>query len=243
MYGWVGIHATIKELSCRVKKIIHLLNIYTRFRIDHNSIHFSVIWQVFTDEANRLIEIYNNEGIVCPMSPNGTLFGASHTNGNVSSNWRLAWWEWLDIHHDNSWCHHWRKSSGTTERFTRIKGTMGWEHQVSASALFILLKKAFEEYQHTTQDVELLSFDDWSKHMASTRPQFHYWYNVLQLELLFLKFLISQRDPNFDMDVESLGKIIPWMFALDHYRYARWMTIRVKGLLELQLTCRLNAIV
>ena len=27
------------------------------------------------------------------------------------------------------------------------------------------------------------------------------------------------------------------MFALDHYRYARWMTIYVKDLLELQLTC------
>ena len=37
--------------------------------------------------------------------------------------------------------------------------------------------------------------------------------------------------------VESLGKIIPWMFALDHYRYARWRTIHVKDLLELQLTC------
>ena len=63
--------------------------------------------------------------------------------------------------------------------------------------------------------------------MTSTRPQFHYWYNVLQLELVFLQFLISQRDPNFDINVESLDKIIPWMFALDHYRYARWMTFHV----------------
>ena len=102
-----------------------------------------------------------------------------------------------------------------------------WAHQVSASALFILLKKAFEDYQHTTPDVELLSFDDWSKHMTSTRSQFDYWHNVLQLELLFLQLLTSQRDPNIDMNVESLGKIIPWMFALDYYRYARWMTIHV----------------
>ena len=47
---------------------------------------------------------------------------------------------------------------------------------------------------HTTPDVELLSFDDWSKHMTSTCPQFHYWHNVLQLELLFLQFLIPQRE-------------------------------------------------
>ena len=64
------------------------------------------------------------------------------------------------------------------------------------------------------------------------RPQSHYWHNVLQLELLFLQFLRSQRDPNFDMYVETL-RIIPWMFA----HYARWMTIHVNDLLELQLTC------
>ena len=73
--------------------------------------------------------------------------------------------------------------------------------------------------------------------MTSTRPQFHYWHNVLQLELLNLQFLRSQRDPKLDMYVESLGNIILWMFVLDHYRYARWMAINVKDLLELQLTC------
>ena len=109
-----------------------------------------------------------------------------------------------------------------------------WAHQVSVSALFI---KAFEDYQHTTPDIELLSSDDWSKHMTSTRPQFHYWHNVLQLELLFLQFLICQRDPMFAMYVESLSNIIHWMFALDNYRYARWMTFHVKGLFEFQFTC------
>ena len=39
------------------------------------------------------------------------------------------------------------------------------------------------------------------------------------------------------MYVESLGNIIPWMLALVHYRYARWMTMHVKDLLEIQLTC------
>ena len=52
--------------------------------------------------------------------------------------------------------------------------------------------------------------------MTYTRPQFHYWDNFIQWEIVFLQFLRSQRDPNFDMYVESLGKIIPLMFALDH---------------------------
>ena len=39
------------------------------------------------------------------------------------------------------------------------------------------------------------------------------------------------------MYVESLSNFIPWIFALDHFGYARWMTIHVKVLLENQLTC------
>ena len=72
--------------------------------------------------------------------------------------------------------------------------------------------------------------------MASGHPQFDYWYKVLQLELLFLQFLRSQREQQFIPYVELLGKIIPWMFALDHYHYAGWMTVHVADLLDLENT-------
>ena len=39
-------------------------------------------------------------------------------------------------------------------KFAHIKGTMGPSSSNSALLTFILLKKAFEFYQHTTQDVE-----------------------------------------------------------------------------------------
>ena len=35
--------------------------------------------------------------------------------------------------------------------------------------------------------------------------------------------------------MESFGKIIPWMFALDHNHYARWMTVHVRDLLTLEV--------
>ena len=73
--------------------------------------------------------------------------------------------------------------------------------------------------------------------MASEHHQFDYWYKVWQLELLFLQFLRSQRQQRFVPYVESLGKIIPWMFALDHYHYARWMTVHVRDLLALEVNC------
>ena len=37
--------------------------------------------------------------------------------------------------------------------------------------------------------------------------------------------------------LESLGKFIPWMFALDHYHYSRWLTVHVKDLLMLKENC------
>ena len=73
--------------------------------------------------------------------------------------------------------------------------------------------------------------------MAYTHAQLDYWHKVLQLELLFMQFLRSQREPQFVHYVESLGKIIPWMFALDHYHYARWMTVHVRDLLQLEKNC------
>ena len=76
--------------------------------------------------------------------------------------------------------------------------------------------------------------------MASEHPQFDYWYKVWQLKLLFLQFFRSQREQSYAAYVESLGNITPWMFALDHYHYARWMTVHVRDLLALENNCTYN---
>ena len=65
-------------------------------------------------------------------------------------------------------------------------------------------------------------------------PQFDYWHRVLDLELLFLQFLRSQREQKYISYSQSLTKIIPWMFALDHYYYARWFTVHVNNLIFLK---------
>jgi len=73
--------------------------------------------------------------------------------------------------------------------------------------------------------------------MAMTHSQFNYWQKVLQLEVLLLHFLRSQHKQQFLHYVESLEKIIPWMFARDCHHYARWTTIHVKDLLHLEKNC------
>ena len=112
-----------------------------------------------------------------------------------------------------------------------------WAHQVTAAALFILLNRSYADYCTNTPADEQQHFEEWCKQMASDHPQFDYWYRVYKLELLFLQFLRSQHTPEFVPYVESLGKIIPWMFVLDHYHYARWMTVHVRDLLALENNC------
>ena len=112
-----------------------------------------------------------------------------------------------------------------------------WAHQVTAAALYILQRRAYAAHQEAATPEDTLTFENWCQHMESAHPQFQYWSKVLKLELLFLQFLRSQREANFQMYVETLGKIIPWMFALNHIHYARWLTVHVIDMLRLQSRC------
>ena len=93
--------------------------------------------------------------------------------------------------------------------------------QVTAAVLYTLLRRAYAEYQINTSESEQLHFDAWCEKMRSDYPQFYYWYQVWQREILFLQFLRSQRKQYYAAYVESLRKIVPWFFAIDHYHYAR----------------------
>ena len=45
------------------------------------------------------------------------------------------------------------------------------------------------------------------------------------MEMNYLLFLRSIRLRNFDLYVHSLDKLLPWVFAFDHYNYARWISV------------------
>ena len=100
----------------------------------------------------------------------------------------------------------------------------GYAHQVTASVLYILQKRAYDEYVAVTDDnQEPIGFHDWCKAQADQYPQFKYWLTVPELEILVLGFVKSLRVGDFPLYVQSLNKLAPWMFALNHYNYARWL--------------------
>ena len=109
-----------------------------------------------------------------------------------------------------------------------------WAHQVTAAVLHILLYKSYDEYKEDTPEEEQLNFEDWCSQSVRNYPQFSYWFKSHQLLLLYLGFRCAQRGQKYQDYVSSLLKIVPWMFALDHFHYSRWLSVHVTDLLSLE---------
>lgn len=103
-----------------------------------------------------------------------------------------------------------------------------YAHQVSACTLFICQRRAYQAYTNRCGSQEQLSFDDWVKKQSKECPQFLYWSIVLELELLVLELVRSIREGKFILYVQVLGKLAPWMFALDLTNYSRWLPIHIR---------------
>ncbi len=92
-------------------------------------------------------------------------------------------------------------------------------HQVTASCLYILLKKSYMHYlgslQPGTQPERL---DDWCTRCKREIPQFQFWYTTLQLELLVLSYIKSLRTANFSLYVDSLTKLATMVLQFGSYK-------------------------
>ena len=72
--------------------------------------------------------------------------------------------------------------------------------------------------------------------MAEKSPQFLYWSTVLSLELMCLRLVRSFREANFTLYLQTLRELLPWMFAMDHTNYARWLSVHYRDMCVLQST-------
>ena len=104
-------------------------------------------------------------------------------------------------------------------------------HQVTCSALSIMLRTAYDGYCLDTS--EPLPFDDWCVKQVEASPQFHYWYMVIHLECLMLVFVRSIREGNFALYIIALRALAPWFFALDHTHYSRWVPVHIRDITTL----------
>ena len=108
-------------------------------------------------------------------------------------------------------------------------------HQVTAASLHTLLHHVHTEYNTSATAVEsALSFEQWCQVSAQQSVQFDYWLKTLSLEIIMLLFSRSIREGNFQLYMESLTAIVPWMFALDHTHYSRWLSVHIRDMVSLK---------
>ena len=71
---------------------------------------------------------------------------------------------------------------------------------------------------------------------CSTR-MFKYWMLIMKFEINFLVFIRSVREDSFTLFVKILVSLVKWLFIIDHYNYARCLSVHIKDLLSLPITC------
>ena len=126
-------------------------------------------------------------------------------------------------------------SSGVADSFLRASHLTRTRHahQVTAATLYILQHRAFSQYIVSNEEPPL-SFEEWCQKIAKEQPQFAYWAQVLDLQKCILMLVHSIRSGDFLEYRESLSILAPWMFALDHINYARWLSVHIRDLCMLE---------
>ena len=130
-------------------------------------------------------------------------------------------------------------TSGTADSFLKASHVTRTRraHQVTACSLYLLLQNAYTEYSNDLDEGEdLASLEDWCTERAALCPQVHFWWIILQLELVVMIYVRSLREGNFLLYIDALTKIVPWFFSLGHINYARWVPINLRDMVALKHT-------
>ena len=109
-------------------------------------------------------------------------------------------------------------------------------HQVTASTLYFLQHKSYQQHcsEATESENVPMKFEDWCNERSAVCPQFKYWAPVLELELCMLVFVRSIRESYLDMYIDALTELVPCFFTLDHTNYARWISLHLRHMRQLE---------
>ena len=108
-------------------------------------------------------------------------------------------------------------------------------HQVTASALYTLMQRAYVHYkENVPTHEECLAFSNWQEKQEVAHPQFHYWSITLRFQLTILIFVRSLREGDFQLYKEACKSLVPWFFALNHPNYSRWLPIHIRDMEDIE---------
>ena len=73
-----------------------------------------------------------------------------------------------------------------------------------------------------------MSLNDWAESQDS--PMFKYWYGVLNFEVDVFMVIRGFREADLKLLIATLKKAVELCFSLDHYNYARWLSVFIQDL-------------
>ena len=103
--------------------------------------------------------------------------------------------------------------------------------QLSIVSIYTCLKKV-----HKASN-SVLSLFSWAQERSSSSRMFKYWMLIMKFQINYLVFIRSMRKDNFKLFVKILMLLIKWFFIFDHYNYIRWLSVHIRDLLSLPITC------
>lgn len=124
-------------------------------------------------------------------------------------------------------------SAGTADSFLSASSVTKTRqaHQITACSLYKLLKEAYDNYEEQTTDEHVLTFENWRNSREQQSPQFQFWCMVLQMELIIMTLVRSFREADFKLYKESLYELMPYLFANNNVKYARWLSVHLRDML------------
>ena len=96
-------------------------------------------------------------------------------------------------------------------------------HQVTVKVLHNLKQEAYALDVIETD----IPFEDWETQCIDAYPQFFYWDLIMKIEKLYLAFISSLRERDFDKYVSCLIAIYVWMESFDRRNYKRWLPVHI----------------
>ena len=118
------------------------------------------------------------------------------------------------------------KTEAAATSFLKASDTMRtrYAHQITVVVLDILLKRSYENSGST------VSFENWVSVASREKTTVQFWLLIHKYQQLISMFIRSHRERKFKLMVDTLEKLVPLFFALDHQNYARWVPIFIRDL-------------
>ena len=102
--------------------------------------------------------------------------------------------------------------------------------QVTVCTIYKKIKEAYLKSKSRLPLIQWLDKRSTESNMAFV------WQLIFNIEILLLIFVRSQREANFQLRTEVLRSFMKYYFALDHYNYARWVSIHLFDCKALKFT-------